>query len=183
MTSTKFNALQICTLIVLLVLVAATVFLFLNRPKIAYVRSHDLIEKYQGTLEARAEFEKKKNGMSSNVDSLKIDFERAKNQYLKDINSLSPKQRSEKEEMLTFQQEQLVKYSEAVLMKVQEEDNKMMQEVLNQVNSFIEEYAKTRNYSLILGTTLSGSLLYGEQAIDITDQLLLELNNRYKGKQ
>lgn len=182
MSNLKFTPLNITIIVVLVLLIGFNVFSYLQKPKIAYVRSQDLIEKYQGTIEARTEFERKKNSMVANVDSLKMDFERAKNQYINNASRLSPSQRMEQEKALTQQQGQLIQYSDAIDQKIQEEDNKMMQEVLNQINSFVEGYALRENYSVILGTTLSGSLLYGDKSLDVTDALVVELNNQYRGK-
>jgi outer membrane protein len=182
MSRLKLAPFNVITTVVLAALITSVVFLYVNRPRIVYVRSQDLIEKYQGTIEARTEFEGKKNSLVANVDSLKMDFERARNQYINTAARLSGNQRMEQEKALTQQQNQLIQYSNAIDQKVQEEDNKMMQEVLNQINSFVEQYAIRENYSVIMGTTLSGSLLYGEKSLDITDPLLVELNNHYKGK-
>jgi outer membrane protein len=84
--------------------------------------------------------------------------------------------------MLGQQQQQFLQYQQAIDEKIQEEDSKMMQEVLNQVNSFVESYALQNDYDLILGTTMSGNVLFGDKSLDITDALLAELNSHYKGK-
>jgi outer membrane protein len=182
MSNLKLTPFSIGVTVVLIALIVFNLVTYFYKPKMAYVRSHDLIEKYQGTIEARMEFEKKKNGMTANVDSLKMDFERAKNQYINTAAKLSANERMQQEKSLTQQQGQLIQYSNAIDQKIEEEDNKMMQEVLNQINSFVEGYAVKNNYSVILGTTLSGSLLYGDKSLDVTDNLLVELNNHYKGK-
>jgi outer membrane protein len=150
--------------------------------KIVYVRSYDLIEKYQGTLEARKNFAKRQTQMQANVDSLRMDFERSRNEYIRVAAALSASVRVEREKILTQQQQQFLQYQQAIDEKIQEEDSKMMQEVLNQVNSFIEGYALRNGYDLILGTTMSGNVLFGDKALDITDELLVEINDHYKGK-
>ena len=176
------NLYRIVSAVFIVLLMSATIYLYVSRTKIVYVRSHDLVEKYQGTIEARMEFDKKKNAMTSNVDSLKLDFERARNQYVNIATKLAPAQRMEQEKALTQQQGQLIQYSNAIDQKIEEEDAKMMQEVLNQINSFVEKYAQQEGYNIVLGTTLSGSLLYGDKTIDVTDAMIVELNNKYKGK-
>lgn len=150
--------------------------------KIVYVRSFDLIEKYQGTIEARKEFAKRQTQMQSNVDSLRMDFERSRNEYIRVAPSLPTSVRADRERMLTQQQQQFLQYQQAIDEKIQEEDSKMMQEVLNQVNSFIEQYALLNDYDLILGTTMSGNVLFGDKDLDITDAVLVKLNDHYKGK-
>ncbi|MBL7840266.1 MAG: OmpH family outer membrane protein [Cyclobacteriaceae bacterium] len=162
-------------------LVASVIFLFLDAKKVVYVTSYKLVEGYTGTIEARREFEKKRDAMMGNVDSLKIAFEQARLAYMQSVQKLNAEQRMEKEQRLVQQQTQLAQYSQAVDQKIREEDSEMMQEVLNQINSFVEDYAVSNGYDIVLGTTSSGSLLYGKKSMDITDPLLEALNNYYSG--
>ncbi|HTF81307.1 MAG TPA: OmpH family outer membrane protein, partial [Cytophagales bacterium] len=74
----------------------------------------------------------------------------------------------------------LDKYSEVVEGKISEEDQKLTQGVVNQVNTFITEYGKKNGYSIIYGTNLSGNIIYGADAYDLTNEILTELNNQYK---
>ena len=52
---------------------------YLNKPKIAFVRSQDIIYKYEGTVEAMTKFNNQKQQWQANVDTLKYDFQRAVN--------------------------------------------------------------------------------------------------------
>lgn len=178
----RMDSFRIVVIVMMVLLAASVIYIYLHRPRIGYVRSYELIEKYQGTIDARAAFEKKKSSMSANVDSLRLDFERARNQYVSNLPRLSTAQRTEQEKMLGQRQGQLMQYTDAIEQKIMEEDNRMMQQVLNQVNSFVESYALQEGYDVILGTTTSGSLLYGNKDMDITEVLLDELNANYKGE-
>ena len=153
-----------------------------TREKVAYVRSHDLIYDYEGTKEAMAKFDDKKMSWQANVDTLKQDFQRSIATYNRDYEKLSVSERRQREEMLNSQQQQLEMYSQAIDGRIREEDRKMMEAVLNQVNSFIEDYAEVEGYDIILGTTQDGSILYGKEHLDITEQVLKELNKRYRGE-
>jgi len=174
----------ILVLLMLLVVLAAVNLFYRAKgdSKIAYIRSSDLVERYHGTMEARSAFEKKKQAMLANVDSMRMDFARSRNQYVSMAARMSSDKRMQQEKFLSQQQGQLMQYEDAINRKINEEDTQMMQEVLNQVNSYIEEYALKEGYSYILGTTASGSLLFGDKAFDVTEPVLSGLNKRYKGK-
>jgi outer membrane protein len=161
---------------------AFNVYHYASTPRLAYVRSQELIENYAGTVEARQSFQKKKLSMMANVDSLRVNFERARIAYIDKSGSLSRAQRVAKEEELANQQNQFYQYKAAIDARISEEDKEMMTGVLNQINSFVEEYAKKNGVDVLLGTTMSGSLLYGNQSMDITEPLLKTLNDKYKGK-
>ena len=55
----------------------------------------------------------------------------------------------------------------------------MTQGVLSQINSLAQQYGKEHGFDLILSTTQSGSILYGDDAIDLTKDLLATLNRNY----
>lgn len=179
------NKLLYVLLVVVSVLIVCVFFIYLVNSKscsIAYVRSYELIERYDGTIEARAEFERKKQTMLTSTDSLRVDYERSRIQYLKQAERLPETERMEWENLLKAQERRFIRYQEAIELQIQEEDNKMMQEIFHQINSYIEEFAAKKGYEIVLGTTNSGSLLYARKQLDITNELILELNERYAGK-
>ena len=71
-------------------------------------------------------------------------------------------------------------YSRSLQEKAMEEENTMMQGVLNQINSFVMDYGEEHGYEVILGTTSAGSVLYGRETVDITDEILRALNAAYE---
>lgn len=172
----------IIVLPVLMVLVGMGFLSYQGQEKIAYVRSQDLIYSYAGTLEAMEKFNKEKEIWNANFDTLELNFNKAVNQYNLDYPKMNEKQRLEESNNLDNQQRQLIGYKGAIDEKIKSKDDEMMQAVLNQVNTFIKEYGKEHGYDVILGTTLSGSVLYGKEEIDITDDLLEVLNKNYRGE-
>lgn len=50
------------------------------------------------------------------------------------------------------------------------------------INQLIEQYSVENGYDLILGTTDDGSILYGAEAVDITDDLLQYINQGYRAE-
>ncbi|MEM7106690.1 MAG: OmpH family outer membrane protein [Bacteroidota bacterium] len=160
-------------------LVANSVF---NVKKIAFVRSQDLIYNYEGTVEAMAKFNNQKQQWQANVDTLKFDFQRSVNLYNQDYPTLSLNDRKQREESLSQQERQLQSYASAISDKVKQADEEMMQASLDQINVFVEQYSQKNGYDIILGTTLSGSVLYGDKTLDITDRLLEALNKNYHGE-
>ena len=155
---------------------------YFNRGKIAFVRSQDLIYSYEGTIEAMAKFNNQKQQWQANVDTLKFDFQRAVTLYNQEYAKLTSAQRQQREQNLSQQERQLQSYTRAIDDKIKAADEEMMQASLNQINVFVEEYSQQHGYDIILGTTLSGSVLYGRKTLDITDELLEALNKKYRGE-
>lgn len=153
----------------------------LSVPKLAYVRSVDLVEKYAGMEEGRQLFQTKKNSWQYTVDSLKRKFENQVEVLNKTKSDLSKIELIEKEQILKNSQQEYYEFVQGIEDKAAQEDQRITQSVLNQINSFLEQYGKENSYTVILGTTMDGTLLYGDNLIDITDEVLIELNKNYNG--
>lgn len=161
--------------------IGLTVWVLNRSVKVVYVRSQDLVYNYLGMKEVQNKFESQKQAWQSNLDTLKMDFQRSLSKFQEEYKHLSEQEKKTREQMLRTQENNVIQYNEAVTAKYKEEEDKMLQGVLNQVNSFVEKYGKEKGYDIILGTTLSGSLLYGENTMDITEEVLAELNKNYQG--
>ena len=153
-----------------------------DKPRIAYVRSQELVYGYMGTAEARSKYQEKQQQWQANLDTLNLTFRNSVFEYKAKSASLKPNERIAEEEKLSLQESQLQQYHKAIEEKAVEEDNAMMQAVLNQINSFVEDYGEAHDYDVILGTTSSGSILYAEEGLDITEELINALNKNYRGE-
>ena len=135
-----------------------------NQNNIVYIISDTLVEEYQGMKDAKVAFQQKQMTWQANIDSLQSQYQKA----LK---------KEPKKAQLFLQN--VNKYRTQIQNLSQQEDQKMTQAVLGQINTFTELYGKKHGYDLILGTTSDGSILYGSDRLDITDQLLIALNHYY----
>lgn len=153
-----------------------------SNPRIAFVRSAELIYNYDGTKDAQQNFSEKKARWQANLDTLRTEYDRAVNRFNSTENTLSPTEQIEQRRRLISQEAQLQQYASSVNEQMDREDAEMMQGVLNQINSFTEEYAQKHGYDLILGTTEAGNVLYGTKTLDITKTLLESLNKTYHGQ-
>ncbi len=167
--------------VVCLIAAAVGVTMVVNRqPRIACVRSQSLISGYTGTTEARQTFDSLAKTWQVELDTLKHDYQTAYEQYKIDRQGLSEQDRKKRVEELSWLQNNVQHHLETLTQRSKSEEEKMAQGVMRQVNTMIEKYGRDNNYDVILGTTLSGSVLYAREAIDITDDLLKQLNNSYR---
>lgn len=164
--------------LVLAVLVLAY-FQFFRSDRIVYVDTNVLMGKYQGMIDARAEFEKKAATWQANVDTLIKGFQDELKNYEKERSRMSAREKELKEELLNNKQMQINQFREAMGKKYRDEEGKMTQSVLNMVNDYVKEFGKRKGYKYILGANGSGSLVYTQEKFDITEELLKGLNDEY----
>ena len=148
-------------------------------PSVAYIRSADMIYSYDGMKDAQKQFQDKMLAWQANIDTLRIELERNFSEYSSEVSKLSTQDKSERQKLLSRQQQNYNQYTSTINEKSKAEEQKMTEGVLNQVNSFIEEYSKEKGYDIVIGTTTSGNLLYAKERMDITDEVLKELNKNY----
>lgn len=166
----------------LLLLVSILLVLHINRntsPKIAYVQSQELIYGYEGTKSVMSGLETKRQQWQSNIDTLSFDFQKALSRFEQELPTLSDQEAEQRRQALTAQQQSSMQYAQSIEEKVTREEAELMEGVLNQVNALAMAWGKKNGYTVIFGTTTSGNILYGEQGINITDDLLSYMNSSY----
>ena len=154
----------------------------LNSSSQVYVDVNKLIEGYKRTKVAKAEFDKKANVMKANVDSLVGKWQKELQAYEKERVSLSPKELKLKQELLGNKQQQINSYQEAIQKQIQEEDKKVTQTVINDINDYIKEYGKKKGYKIIFGASGGGNIMYADESTDLTAEVLKGLNGEYDKK-
>jgi outer membrane protein len=149
--------------------------------KIAYIQTDELLAEYKGMIEAKQGYEVKAVSWQSNIDTLGKELENMIAVYEANKGSLSKSKLQEEQKQLQQKQKQLNDYRQSISQQAQQEDAKLTEGVLNQVNTYIEDYGKEKGYKIIFGANGSGNIVYGSDAIDITNEILKGLNKEYNG--
>ncbi len=162
--------------LILLICLSVTLWQIITRPKIAYVRTAVIIEKFTGMKEAKERLDEKIKLWQSNTDTLQKHFDTSLIEY-----KTAQKPWTEVNKNILLRQKQdLEHYKASIEDKISTEQDKMFQGASGQINSFIEKYGKEKGFTIILGTTASGNLLYADQSTDITEEILKGLNESYR---
>ena len=59
--------------------------------------------------------------------------------------------------------------------------NQYQEQILTQLNQYLEDYRKVKRYDYIFGAAGNGSMMAANKAKDITDEVLAYINHRYSG--
>ena len=154
----------------------------LNSSSQVYVDVNKLMEGYKRTKVSNAEFEKKAILMKSKVDTLVANWQKELQSYEKERVSLSPKELKLKQELLGNKQQQINGYQESIQKQIREENKKVTQTVINDINDYIKVYGKKHGYKIIFGANGQGNIMYADESTDLTDEILKGLNEEYSKK-
>ncbi|MBS9464318.1 OmpH family outer membrane protein [Flagellimonas sp. 389] len=168
--------------ILALMVSVATFFISRSTSELVYVDVNRLLESYTRTEVDRKDFNERTTVMKANVDSLMLDWQNELKAYEKERSSMTKKELALKQELLQNKQQQINNYQQTVQKQIQEEDQKMTQTIVNDINSYVKNYGKNHGHHIIFGAQGNGNIMYAEEGTDLTDKVLIGLNEQYNGK-
>ena len=151
---------------------------------IVYFNIDKVVENYDMANDLRSVVETKVSGIQSEID-------RRGNKLQKDVNDFQNKiekgllTRSVAEVQQQKLQQQQNDYQQYAMRKQQEmaeEQQVMLNQIMNAIAEYVQEYNATKQYALILTTSgdiLAAPVVTGSPALDITDEILEGLNAAY----
>lgn len=152
----------------------------LSSPGIAFVRSSVIIENYVGFREAKSQYQQKVNSWNENLRNLENLYDTAIKNLEQNKSMMSRSEIRLAQEDILIKERRLENYRSSIEKLSVEENEKLTQGALNQINAYIQKYAEKHHIRLVLGVTLSGNIIYGSDCIDITEEILKNLNESYK---
>lgn len=163
----------------LLVIAVALILASCTQTKIGYIDVEVLMKNYEATKQLEENLKAKQEKMAKELDSLGAPFQVKVQNYYKNAQRMSNTKRQETEAALQ-QENQLLQLKQQEAAKSLQEENQKQSEILTKkVDSFVADYAKANGYNLILGTAAQGTVMYGDDVMNVTDALLEKLNAEF----
>jgi len=164
-------------LLIVFCLVAMNIYMLVNQPKIAVINIEKLLIDYDGMQDASSYFEDEKISQNLMLDSLEMEYNLRLNKYNENEISSNEKQNLE-QEILAIQKYYLT-LKEKVAKEADEEDLRLTQGVMEQLNVFLKRFGEENNYDLLLGSQGNGNVLFGKEKYDVTNQAIEAINTMY----
>lgn len=148
--------------------------------RVVYVDAIKLIAKYKGMEAAKAELNFKSQQWQNNLDTLRKEMEQSISDYERDKKALTRREDQLMRELIGSKQQQYLSYQQTAKDQYENSDKEMSIAILNKVNDYIKRYGESNGYRIILAATNYGNIAYGDRSLDITDPVLIGLNNEYQ---
>ncbi|WP_081208147.1 OmpH family outer membrane protein [Salegentibacter sediminis] len=165
---------------VFLIAVLSVFFVSCNEDKTAYVDTTKLIQEYQEMKDVEAEFSKKSDAVKGELDSVASAFQAEVQAYQSKMNSMSQAQRQEREQQLMQKQQQLQQQQQQRGGLLRQESDAAIDSIVEKVKNYVEGYGEENGYTYIFGSNESANIMYAKDGLDITEEILEELNASYK---
>lgn len=159
---------------------ALLVSLLKKTPKIGYAETNVLMSEFSEAIQAKKEFENSQKDWDKNLkalnDSMLAAMSRMKIQY----DAAGKAARDSMRKDFENRNDNYQKYVEAVRKMSQDKERELMDPVIRKINSFLEIWGKEKGYELILGTMQGGNILQASQGINLTSEILKDINAHYR---
>lgn len=149
--------------------------------KIAYLRMDSLMRGYGMYIDMSDTFTKKQAQVQSELQAKGRALEREMMEYQDKAQKglVTRYQAQTIEEGLQKKQQDLVAYRDRVMNEMGEQEAVMSNNISKAVMDYLKEYNNTKLYSMIFQTTGGTPILIADPSLDITAEVLAELNKRY----
>jgi outer membrane protein len=149
---------------------------------IVFVNSDSLLDQYDYYSAKKKEFEAQQDRIKGELKQQSDRLQQEIEQYQQQAAGMTEAQRAQKEEQLTMKQQQLLQRKEELLDKLDKEQNNSSEELFLRLNNFFKKYNSGKNYNFILGFQKGGGILFANDSLNITREVIEGLNREYAGE-
>lgn len=152
--------------------------------QIAFIRMDSLMRGFGMYIDMSDAFGKKQQKIQTELTNKGRGLEREAMEYQEKAQKglITQYQAKTTEEGLQKKQQEIVAYRDRVLGELSEEEGVMSAEIYQTVMDYLNEYNADKGYSMIIQTSGGNPVLLGDPKLDITNEVLAELNKRYEAK-
>lgn len=169
------NKINYIVILGFVILTGFVINLYLKQPKVGYIVIEEVFNSFELKKELQSKYENTQKTRQQIIDSIRIELTLlAKKAEAKDIS---------KEQLDMFERK---KYDYNLKLKTFSEDNAQLtkqydSEIITQLNQYVKDYGKLNHYDVILGNNSNGSLMYGNENLNLTKEVIEYINAKYKG--
>ncbi|WP_299115624.1 OmpH family outer membrane protein [uncultured Winogradskyella sp.] len=151
-----------------------------EQQKIGFIDNGDVINEYKMKIDVEETYKVKKEVFEKRMDSINRDFQVEVKAFQLAQAKMSQNKAQEKYNELGQKNQQLTQQFQIEQQVMQQAFAKEMDSIISKVDDFVSEYGKANGYTFILGKNEAGSVMYGQEANDLTKTITEALNAEYK---
>jgi outer membrane protein len=155
--------------------------------EIVYINIDSVLGKYNMYMDIQEELQGKvktsEDQLANQEKNLRKEYEDFQYKVGKQLVTRSEADQIQQE--LARKEQELYQLQNNLQMKLSEEQQVAQHKVLNSIMEYLESLEGNKNYQFVLGTSFGGNILYANKNLNITNEVVKGLNERYtseKGK-
>lgn len=150
--------------------------------KTAYVSNTEIMNGFEKLKQTEADFTLEEEAMNARIDSLVAasGYQELVQEYQSKQGQMPKAQEEELYNQIMQIQQRLGQQQQMTSQQFQQRKKSEMDSLVKTVKDFVKEYGKTNGYTYIYGANESGNILYGKEELDVTDDVIKALNDKFK---
>jgi outer membrane protein len=146
---------------------------------VAYIIEDSIMNHYDLSRDLESRLNRKQTDLENSYQTRAQNLQEEIENYRKRAGTLAPRDAQNIENQLTQKQQNLYQYQQSLNQEMVDEQNKVNDELYDHVTNYLEDYAKTNGYKIILNLKRGSGMLYGVNTLNITDEVIKGLNEKY----
>lgn len=151
-----------------------------QKQKTGYVNTEKIVKDYSEMGAAQDKYTKLNDEMMGDLERKAQAYQIKLDLYQKNVSGMSKSEREQKEEELINLRQELQQEQQTRSRQLQQESQSAIDSIIKKVKDHVKDYGEKNGYDYIYGQNEAGSVLYGKEENDLTDEILKELNDGYK---
>lgn len=148
---------------------------------IVFVNSDSLLNNYDYYKAVKTKLQDLSQKAQAEIAAKSQAFQKEVAAYQKSTSSLTPMQKNATEKRLAKKQQDLQMLSQSTSQQLQEEEASQNSKLYDRIATYLKTYTKQKGYKIVLTFSKANpSMLYGDDSLDVTKEVLAGLNEEYK---
>ncbi len=153
------------------------------KSEIVYVNADSLVLGYELYQKSKKEFQDKQVQYDADINGRASNLEREIASFQQSVNSMTLQTAKETEARLLDKQKTLMQYRESLAKQLGEDERQVTEKINQNIDEFMKRYAKEQGFKMILSYKQGVTAWYMEADLDITKEVLKQLNKEYQDQQ
>jgi outer membrane protein len=151
-----------------------------SAPTVVFVNQDTLLANYAYFKAVQTKMQALSQKAQTEIQTKGQAFQKEVAAYQKSANALRPAQKAATEKKLAKEQQDLQALQQNTAKQLQEIEASENTTLYNKIADYLKTYTKTKGYKIVLTYSKSSpSMLYGDDSLDITKDVLAGLNDEY----
>jgi outer membrane protein len=146
---------------------------------VAYVNSDSLLSNYDYFSDLEKKFMERRDKLNAEYQNRAEGLQREISDFQNTAGNMTISQARAVEEDLRKKQQNLMMYQEQLGQQLRREEAEMNSDLYDQVSEYLQEYGKNKNLQLVLTYTKGSGVLYANDSLNITEEVIVGLNETY----
>jgi outer membrane protein len=149
---------------------------------IFYVQIDSVISKFDMATDLSGELETKYKSSEAALSSRQESFQKDVSDYQYKVQRglVTRTDAQTIEQQLETKRQDLLKLQQDLSNEITEKQTVMNRQVINAIMEYLKENSSQFNYKYVLGTSFGGNILYANDSLDITKNIVKGLNEQYQ---